>query len=68
MKIFVDEMPFCKQDCPFSEEIPMSRYDKKTKRHYRCIDYECILTKDFCDLDCDTCSGLRVLKTGETND
>lgn len=65
MKLLVDEMPFVKGDCPFSKEIPLSQYDEKTKRRYKSVGYECDITKDFCDLDCDTCSGLKILETKE---
>ena len=65
MKLLVDEMPSDKFYCPFSKEIPLSQYDEKTKRRYRSVGYECDITKDFCDLDCDTCSGLKVLEIKE---
>ena len=65
MKLLVDEIPFCQSDCPFSREIPMSRYDEKKKCRYRYVGYECDLTKDFCDLECGTCSGLKVLEIKE---
>lgn len=56
MKILVTEMPLCMYDCPFSKE-------------YTCgldrVAYDCAVTKEDCDLDCGTCSGLKVLKIEE---
>ena len=57
MKILVDEMPSYIWDCPFSELIELSRT----------IKFNCKITKEFCDLDCGTCtcSCLKVLETKE---
>ena len=60
MKILVDKMPLCEYDCPFSKEVILEdRYER-----YR-MKYECMVTKDLCDLTYCKCSGLKVIDLRE---
>ena len=58
MRILVDEIPLTIYDCPFSKEA--ERYERG--RYCSSIVYECSVTKELCDLNCDTCSGLKVIE------
>lgn len=53
MKILVDEMPLNVCACPFSEVLELPRT----------IKFYCKLTNDYCDLDCGTCSCLKLMET-----
>jgi len=54
MKIYVDEIPNSKWECPFAESYWASHMEETV--------YQCKLNKcQLCDLDTDGCSCLKVL-------
>ena len=60
MKILVDEMPINKEKCPFSilQIMPLG-FDVKNYSKLEAKYYECNITKDFCNLECGLCNGLK---------
>ena len=58
MKFLVDEMPLSNYYCPFLKEtIIEDAYGRQTN-----VYHDCSVTKDFCDLDCGKCSGLKCIE------